>query len=98
MTLKLILRYTLPLSFLVFVGCSSDSTHKTGDSGAETKQDCDELEPENPYQPGSGHHAGFEWAEKNNPSSCGGNSNSFIEGCEEYQRQEEAYDSCLSKR
>lgn len=41
----------------------------------------------NPYSPGSGHYAGFEWAQDNNVSSCGGNSQSFINGCEEYLRQ-----------
>jgi hypothetical protein len=33
----------------------------------------------------SGHEAGFDWAEQNgitNSSDCGGNSNSFIDGCE----------------
>ena len=32
----------------------------------------------------SGHKAGYEWAERNgitDPGDCGGNSNSFIEGC-----------------
>lgn len=36
---------------------------------------------------GSGHTTGYEWAENNDiqdPGDCGGNSNSFIEGCEEY--------------
>jgi hypothetical protein len=35
----------------------------------------------------SGHEAGYDWAEENgieDVSDCGGNSNSFIEGCEEY--------------
>lgn len=35
----------------------------------------------------SGHEAGFEWAEENgieDVDDCGGNSNSFIEGCESY--------------
>lgn len=35
----------------------------------------------------SGHKAGFEWAEENDISDvddCGGNSQSFIEGCEAY--------------
>jgi hypothetical protein len=43
----------------------------------------------------SGHDAGYEWAEDNeieDPDDCGGNSQSFIEGCESYaeERQEEA--------
>ena len=46
-------------------------------------------ERENPYNDGSGHSAGYEWAQENNVSSCGGNSNSFIEGCEEYLAQQE---------
>ena len=40
----------------------------------------------NPYSRGTGHYAGFEWAERTG-GSCGGNSSSFIEGCEEYYRQ-----------
>ncbi len=38
----------------------------------------------------SGHDAGFEWAEENgisDPDDCGGNSNSFIEGCEAYANE-----------
>lgn len=38
----------------------------------------------NPYNEGSGHYAGYEWAEENGVTDCGGNSASFIEGCEEY--------------
>lgn len=52
------------------------------------------LEPENPYGSGSGHYAGFEWGENGN--SCGGNSNSFIEGCEEYLSQLEDYEKCIN--
>lgn len=61
-------------------------------SGEE--KDCSYLEPENPYDYGSGHYAGYEWGENGN--YCSGNSDSFIEGCEEYESQEEAYDSCLN--
>ncbi len=50
-------------------------------------------EPENPYDEGSGHSAGYEWAEENGVDSCGGNSNSFIEGCEEYLSQQEEYEN-----
>ncbi len=42
----------------------------------------------------SGHEAGYDWAEENgitDPSDCGGNSNSFIEGCESYA-QEQGYE------
>ena len=50
-------------------------------------------ESENPYDDGSGHSAGYEWAEENDVDSCGGNSNSFIEGCEEYLQQQEDYEN-----
>lgn len=38
----------------------------------------------------SGHEAGYEWAEENDiddPDDCGGNSQSFIEGCREYAEE-----------
>jgi len=38
----------------------------------------------------SGHDAGYEWASENgisDPSDCGGNSTSFIEGCEAYANE-----------
>jgi hypothetical protein len=64
-------------------------------SSYEESRDCAALEPENPYAEGSGHYAGFEWGENGN--SCGGNSNSFIEGCEDYEVQQEAYNACRGK-
>ena len=39
----------------------------------------------------SGHEAGYNWAEENGVTSvddCGGNSNSFIEGCESYAEEQ----------
>jgi hypothetical protein len=44
---------------------------------------------------GNGHYAGFEWGKRGN--SCGGNSNSLTEGCEDYETQEEVYDACINK-
>lgn len=48
----------------------------------------------------SGHEAGYEWAQDHgvdDPDDCGGNSNSFIEGCrswaEEQEDEEEQSDS-----
>lgn len=38
----------------------------------------------------SGHQAGYDWAEQNNvgnASDCGGNSQSFTEGCEAYANE-----------
>lgn len=69
--------------------------YKSQESG-EKIRDCGSLEPENPYSPGSGHYAGFEWASEREVSSCGGNSDSFIEGCEDYLRQEQDYTSCMN--
>lgn len=45
----------------------------------------------------SGHNAGYAWAEQNDivdPDDCGGNSQSFIEGCQDYaeSRQQEIQD------
>lgn len=40
----------------------------------------------------SGHEAGYEWAETNgisDPDDCGGNSESFIEGCQAYVQENE---------
>jgi hypothetical protein len=39
----------------------------------------------------SGHEAGYEWAKKNgidDPDNCAGNSDSFIEGCQEYAEEQ----------
>lgn len=41
---------------------------------------------------GEGHDAGREWAEDNDitdPDDCDGNSDSFIEGCQEYAEEQE---------
>lgn len=40
----------------------------------------------------SGHEAGYQWAEENgidDPDTCGGNSNSFIEGCQSYAEEQQ---------
>ena len=58
-----------------------DSSYSEGYSdpptfhGYECTEDC------------GGHEAGYQWAEDNDitdESDCGGNSNSFIEGCQSY--------------
>lgn len=76
--------------FFFFQG--SDESNYESYSGSNPSYSSREyIEPENPYNTGSGHSAGYEWAQENNVSSCGGNSNSFIEGCEEYLSQQEEY-------
>lgn len=80
----------------LFSGSSkNDDYGKSSGSVFSNSRDCYVLSPSNPYSAGSGHYAGFEWGESGN--SCGGNSNSFIEGCETYESQEEAYSNCLGK-
>ncbi len=40
----------------------------------------------------SGHEAGYDWAEDkgiDDPGDCGGNSNSFIEGCQAYAEEQQ---------
>jgi hypothetical protein len=40
----------------------------------------------------SGHEAGYNWAEENgidDPDDCGGNSDSFIEGCQAYAEEQQ---------
>ena len=70
------------------------SSNSYSDYNSSYGSDCSNLEPENPYSSGTGHYAGFEWAEDRGVSSCGGNSASFIEGCEEYLSQEEVFENC----
>jgi hypothetical protein len=41
----------------------------------------------------SGHEAGYKWAEEkgiDDPDDCGGNSDSFIEGCQAYAEEQQA--------
>lgn len=94
----------IPLA-LIFLGagCTSGEEQKSvftpykSEISGETTRDCSALYPENPYNAGSGHYAGFAWAERVEPSTCTGNSNSFIEGCEDFQAQQEDYENCLNK-
>lgn len=94
-----LIRMSIALFFLA--GCNDSggsqksilNPYKSEETGAVTR-DCSTLEPENPYSAGSGHYAGYEWADSRNASSCGGNSQSFIEGCERYLDQLRDYSNC----
>jgi hypothetical protein len=78
-------------------GCgTSVITPYTSETTGEKVTDCSSLEPRNPYPLPGGHYAGYEWAESKDVSSCGGNSNSFIEGCESYLEQSSDYEECLN--
>ncbi len=70
---------------------SQTDSYSSSDDERETPE-----EPENPYDQGSGHSAGYEWAERTG-GSCNGNSNSFNEGCEEYYGQQENYDEQIDE-
>jgi hypothetical protein len=82
---------------LMLSACESSSSEHASESEQLKSKELSCEEPQNPYSEGSGHYAGFEWAEKHEPASCGGNSQSFIEGCEEWQRQDEDYEACENK-
>lgn len=79
---------------MLIAGCRSSAPSEGSGSDDNTASAGNCSEPENPYDEGSGHYAGFEWAERTGAGTCGGNSQSFIEGCEEYQRQEAKYEDC----
>jgi len=72
-------------------GCGSGSHPKEEEKHAQA---C--VEPENPYSEGTGHYAGYKWAEENG-GNCNTHSPSFNEGCEEYEEQEARYEDCKSK-
>ncbi len=77
---------TIIIFIAIIIWLISIFTSDKKDTGYNTNYSEDNYskEQENPYSQGTGHSAGYEWAEKNDVSSCGGNSQSFIEGCEEY--------------
>jgi hypothetical protein len=79
---------------LLAAGCSSKKADDEGKQEAAVS--C--TEPENPYTAGSGHHAGYEWAENRGGGDCNGRSQSFNEGCEEYEEQEADFQDCEEKK
>ncbi len=78
---------------ILLPGCNNDSTVLKQKSTHSESRQC--IEPQNPYNDGGGHDAGFNWAAENG-GECNGNSDSFNEGCEEYHRQLNQYDECLA--
>jgi hypothetical protein len=80
---------------MLMAACKSSTPSDSYNSGGRSADSC--SGPENPYDEGSGHYAGFEWAENNGAGFCDGNSQSFTEGCEEYQRQEAKYEACKAR-
>jgi len=85
--------------FLVSVclcGCSDSSSTGEQSSARAGAEAC--VEPRNPYDEGTGHYSGYEWAENHSGAVCNGNSNSFNEGCEEYNNQQEEYVACERRK
>lgn len=83
---------TIILAFFLS-GCE-----KSPSPAASTKtkfEDC--ISPNNPYNDGGGHDAGFIWAAENG-GDCNGYSDSFNEGCAEFHRQLDEYNQCIANR
>jgi hypothetical protein len=82
------------LGLSLCVGCTS-STSLASSEGDQRQTDAATcVEPENSYYEGTGHYAGYQWAEEKGGGSCDGSSESFNEGCEEYEQQESEYQDC----
>jgi hypothetical protein len=81
----------LTLATLMVVGCKSTPPSSSSDGEASC------TEPQNPYDEGSGHYAGYEWAAEHS-GTCETGSTSFNEGCDEYDSQEDEYDKCVAQR
>ncbi len=79
---------------VISIGCGSSKPADNDNEGEATS--C--TEPSNPYTEGTGHYAGYEWAEKNGSGDCNTSSPSFNEGCEEYESQESEYEECEAKK
>jgi hypothetical protein len=94
-------RIILPLTvagLMLVVGCKSPASSESSAGNAKANESTTCTEPENPYDDGSGHYAGYEWAEQSGTGTCGGKSQSFNEGCEEYENQEAEYQECEDKK
>jgi hypothetical protein len=93
----LILMLTVAGSMLI-VGCRSAEPSNSFNRNREAPSAPKCTAPENPFDEGSGHYAGYEWAESSGSGTCDGHSQSFIEGCEEYESQEAKYQDCEAKK
>lgn len=80
---------------LVLCGCGRDSSRRS-DEGETAEVNC--TEPENPYSEGTGHYAGYQWAQDHESGDCNTSSQSFNEGCEEYESQESEYQECEAQK
>ena len=89
---------------LILAACGSDeNSDSEEENGGETYSEYDERRESYDGKRGSfagkgctqdcsGHEAGYAWAEEKgitDPENCGGNSWSFIEGCQAYAEEHE---------
>jgi len=83
------------------VGGSASTESEAADASADAPIEASEVDPQDVEEPVfegctedcSGHEAGFLWAQDNDisdESDCGGNSQSFIEGCEQFVQERQA--------
>jgi hypothetical protein len=89
-----VLSFTLA-GLLILIGCGSSKPSSDNDEGGGNTS-C--VEPQNPYDEGTGHYAGYKWAEEKGSGTCSSSSESFKEGCEEYESQESKYQNCLARK
>jgi hypothetical protein len=89
------LAFTL-IGLCLILGCAPSSSKPAESDNDDSTPKC--TEPENPYAEGTGHYAGYEWAEQKDPATCGGSSQSFVEGCNEYESQESEYEECEAQK
>ena len=75
---------------LLISGCDNISTNSISQN--RESENC--MPPQNPYNDGGGHDAGFNWAMEGG-TDCNGNSYSFNEGCFEYYNQLDRYNECV---
>jgi hypothetical protein len=83
------------MGLLLIPGCTPSKSLESKQDD-KTGRQCNE--PENPYSEGTGHYAGYEWAESRGLGVCNGSSQSFNEGCEEYETQESEYEECEARK
>lgn len=103
---KVVIASVLFAFSLLLYGCNSSGNSSYPDYDSNIPIDDYDYEDEEPVtsdnwsctEDCSGHEAGYEWASEQgitDPDDCGGNSDSFIEGCEayanEYQMEDEDY-------
>jgi hypothetical protein len=83
----------LSLALLISLSACSEKAADTAEAAAA---EC--IEPSNPFNDDGGHDAGFKWSEENGGECSDSHGESFEEGCQEYQRQLEAYERCQAEK